>query len=609
MFGFFQKLADPFVADDGDAMPASAWAFLNNHFRTLRPILIASFVLTVLGASLEVWMIGYSGTLVDLLASSTPDALWAEHGTELLLAALLIGIGRPLLAFVYESLDDVAFRPNAETLLRWRAHRHVLRQPVGWFRQELSGRVASWVLATGSAGTGAVYSIFHTLVHVAVYIVGSVILMASLDLRLVLPLLAWLVAYLLLMTYVVPRFRRATEAHQEASSVVSGHLVDSYGNIDTVKLFSDPAQEIRDGRALFGEALTRFVAVQRLEVTMNSGMRALGSLLIVGMVGYAVWLWQAGNAQLGIVAVALALSFRITAMGEWLLDAMSNLFGALGALRQGLKTVAQPLQLRDVPNAKPLVVRQGAIVFDRVSHHYGRGDGGLDALSLSIAPGEKVGLVGRSGAGKSTLVNLALRFFDPEAGEILIDEQNIALVSQDSLRASIAMVTQEAALLHRSVRDNIGYGRPQATDAEIAAAARLAEADGFIAGLVDAQGRRGYDALVGERGVTLSGGQRQRIALARALLKDATILILDEATSALDSEVEAAIQSTLERLMAGKTVIAVAHRLSTIARMDRIVVLDDGRVAEAGTHAQLLARDGIYALLWARQSGGFLGMQ
>jgi ATP-binding cassette subfamily B multidrug efflux pump len=410
------------------------------------------------------------------------------------------------------------------------------------------------------------------------------------------------------MAYVVPRFRRATEAQQEAAAAVSGHLVDTYGNIDTVKLYADPAQELADGRAMFGTALQRVFAVQRLEVAMNSGMQTLGSLLIVGLVGYAIWLWQVGHAQLGLVAVALALSFRITAMGEWLLDAMSNLFGALGALRQGLKTVAQPLQLRDVPNAGALVVTRGAIVFDRVSHHYGRGDGGLDRLSLSIAPGEKVGLVGRSGAGKSTLVNLALRFFDPEVGEIRIDEQNIALVSQDSLRSAIAMVTQEAALLHRSVRDNIGYGRPQATDAEIAAAAQLAEANRFIAGLVDQQGRRGYDALVGERGVTLSGGQRQRIALARALLKDAPILILDEATSALDSEVEAAIQSTLDRLMAGKTVIAIAHRLSTIARMDRIVVLDDGRVAEAGTHAELLARDGIYALLWARQAGGFLGM-
>jgi ATP-binding cassette subfamily B multidrug efflux pump len=342
---------------------------------------------------------------------------------------------------------------------------------------------------------------------------------------------------------------------------------------------------------------------------MNMGMLFLGSLLMVGLIGFAIVLWQAGSAPIGLVAIAVALSFRISAMGEWLLDAVANIFNAYGALNQGLKTIGQPLMLTDAPDAKPLTVTGGAISLSDVSHHYGKDDGGLDRLSLNVAAGEKVGLVGRSGAGKSTLVNLVLRFFDAEAGTIMIDGQDIRAVQQDSLRGAISMVTQDATLLHRSVRDNIGYGRTDVSEGEIEAAARQAEAHEFILGLADRDGKTGYDALVGERGVKLSGGQRQRVALARAILKDAPILILDEATSALDSEVEAAIQSTLYGLMEGKTVIAIAHRLSTIARMDRIVVLDKGRIAEEGTHDALLKQGGIYASLWNRQSGGFLGVE
>ncbi|MBI4922203.1 MAG: ABC transporter ATP-binding protein [Devosia nanyangense] len=607
MFGRFHKLADPFQPYVDGTPPDRVWPFLVQHLRPLRLVMAMSLVLTVIGAGIEVWLIGYAGTLVDTLAATSPARLWAKHGAELVGVAALVLIARPLAGWLREGLDDIAFRPKAETLIRWRAHRHVLKQSVGWFRNDLSGRIANWVREIGGAATGAAYSVMHTLAFVTLYILGSVWLMASIDPRLVIPLAAWIVLYLALMAYVVPRYRASSELYQEANSVLTGNLVDTYANIDIIKLFADDKQEEREGRQIFGDALRTFLAVQRFEVTMNAGMLFLGSLLMVGLIGYAVVLWQAGAAPVGMIAVALALSFRITAMAEWLLDAMSSLFGHLGALRQALKTVAQPLIITDAPDAGDLAVAGGAIRFIGVSHHYGRDDGGLDGLSLSIAAGEKVGLVGRSGAGKSTLVNLILRFFDPEAGRIEIDGQNIGRVTQESLRRHIAMVTQDAALLNRSVRDNIAYGRTDVTQAEIEAAARQAEADGFIPALRDQAGRTGYDARVGERGVILSGGQRQRIALARAILKDAPILILDEATSALDSEVEAAILATLYRVMEGKTVIAIAHRLSTIARMDRIVVLDEGRVAEDGPHAALLAQDGLYAKLWARQSGGFIG--
>ncbi len=383
-------------------------------------------------------------------------------------------------------------------------------------------------------------------------------------------------------------------------------MVDTYANIDTFKMFASNRSDA-EGDEHFREARDAAVEVQRLEVTINSGMLFLGSALIVGLVGYSLALWQSGAAPLGLIAASLTLSFRITAMAEWMLDAVSSLFGYLGTMRQSLKTVAQPLDIVDAPDAGQLTLRGGAIRFDTVSHHYGKDDGGLDRVSLSIAAGEKVGLVGRSGTGKSTLVNLLLRFFDPECGTIRIDGQDIRSVTQESLRRQIGMVMQDASLLHRSIRDNIAYGRPDMPQDLLEAAAEKAEAAGFIPALRDQHGRTGYAAHVGERGISLSGGQRQRIALARAILKDAPILILDEATSALDSEVEAAIQQTLHQVMDGKTVIAIAHRLSTIARMDRIVVLDQGRIAEDGTHAELMERNGIYATLWSRQSGGFLG--
>jgi ATP-binding cassette subfamily B multidrug efflux pump len=607
MLRFFADLIDPFQPYNERTPPAGVWPFLLQHLRPLKHVMAMSLALTAVSAALEVWLIGYAGRLVDMLAATPPEELWAEHGGELLAVAALVLIARPLAPLIRESLDDIAFRPNAVTLIRWRAHRHVLRQSVGWFQKDLAGRIATRVRESGSAAAGAAYQVLHTLSFVAVYIAGSIWLMASVDARLVLPLVLWIAVYLGLMSYAVPQFKAESERFQDALSALTGLLVDTYSNIATIKLFGGRGEDDRDGRERLEATRSTFIGLQRVEVTINVGMLFLGSLLILGLVGYSVVLWQSGVAPLGLIASAVALSFRITSMAEWLLDAMSGLFGFVGSLKESLKTVAQPLDIADAPGASELAPAGGAIELSEVRHHYGKAGGGLDRVSLSIAKGEKVGLVGRSGAGKSTLVNLVLRFFELEGGRIEIDGQDIRAVAQESLRRQIGMVAQEASLLHRSVRDNIAYGRTDVSEGEIVAAARKAEAHGFIVSLRDAAGRTGYDAHVGERGVQLSGGQRQRIALARVILKDAPILILDEATSALDSEVEAVIQETLYGLMEGKTVIAIAHRLSTIAHMDRIVVLDEGRVAEEGTHEALLVEGGIYARLWARQSGGYIG--
>jgi ATP-binding cassette, subfamily B, multidrug efflux pump len=607
VFRLLEEIVDPFQRHDEVTPSGRVGTFVLEHLRPLRQVIVMSLALSVISAAFEVWLIYYASRLVDTLTDTPRELLWNEHGTEFLVVAALVLIVRPLSWLGREALDDIAFRPNAVTMISWRAHRHVLGQSVGWFQHELSGRIAARVRQVGASATGAAYAVLHTLSFVVIYIAGSIWLMASVDLRLVVPLVAWAVLYLGLMTYAVPRFSDASERFQETQSTLSGFLVDTYANIDAIKLFGDRQEDDRESRDRFAATRSAFFKLQRIEVTINAGMMVLGTLLMVLLVGYSIVLWQTGDAPLGIVAAALALSFRINGMAEWLLDAVASLFGHIGATRESLATVAQPHDIQDAPDAGGLHVSGGTIRLVDVSHHYGRGDGGLDRVSLEISAGEKVGLVGPSGAGKSTLVNLILRFFETETGRIEIDGQDIRSVTQDSLRKQIAMVAQNAALLDRSVRDNIAFGRREVSDEQIEAAASSASADTFIAGLRDPELRSGFDAHLGERGVRLSGGQRQRIALARAILKDAPILVLDEATSALDSEVEAEIQDTLYRVMEGKTVIAIAHRLSTIARMDRIVVLDEGRIVEEGPHEQLIDLGGVYARLWARQSGGFIG--
>ena len=609
MFRFFERLVDPYVSySETDTPPTRLWPFMMNYSQPFKRVFVITGIMSIVVAVVEIWLISYMGRVVDILQGD-PALVWQQHGTEFAIVALLILFARPILQGIDVALLNNTILPNFGTLIRWRAHKHVLRQSVGWFENDFAGRIANRIMQTPPAAGEAVFQVFDAITFSLAYVIGSAVLLANADPRLALPLIIWLGLYGCLVVWTIKRVGPASQASSNARSNVTGRVVDAYTNIHSVKMFSHGPQELQYAREAIEESRTTFQAEMRIFTIMDVTLVMLNGLLILGVVGGAIWLWTVGEASVGVVAATTALVLRLNAMTAWIMWALTSFFRQLGVVKEGMETIAQPIALTDAVNAAPLDLREGHIEVDALTHHYGRKTGGLDSVTLRIEPGQKIGLVGRSGAGKSTLVKLLLRFYDADGGRILIDGQDIAEVTQDSLRAQIGMVQQDSSLLHRSVRDNIRYGRPDATEDDVIAAAKKAEAHDFILGLADAEGRKGYDAQVGERGVKLSGGQRQRITLARVILKDAPILLLDEATSALDSEVEAAIQETLYGMMEGKTVIAIAHRLSTIAQMDRILVLDQGKIVEDGTHDALLAEGGLYSEFWARQSGGFLNAE
>ncbi len=608
MFRWFENLVDPYVPyKESDTPPQRLYPFLREYAEPFKRVFWITGLTSIVIAIVEIWLLGYLGRLVDILSGGTPTQVWAESGKEFIIVAILILTMRPAFHMFQILLLNNTILPNFGTLVRWRAHRHVLRQSVGWFEDDFAGRIANRIMQTPPAAGEVVFQLFDAITFALAYVIAAAVLMGQADVRLLVPLLLWIVPYIFLLRWVVRRIGPASEAASNARSAVTGRVVDSYTNIHSVKMFAHHDREIDYAKEAIEEARRTFQIEMRLYTIMDAGLMLLNGLLVVGVVGWAIWLWMQGAASVGVVAVATSLALRLNAMSGWIMWAVTNFFRELGVVSEGMQTIAQPVTLVDGKTAKPLELTAGGVEVRDLSHHYGKQSGGLDHVNLLIAPGEKVGLVGQSGAGKSTLVKLLLRFYDVEHGEILIDGQDIKTATQDSLRSAVGMVQQDSALLHRSVRENILYGCPTATEDEMIAAAKKAEAHDFILGLEDNEGNDGYDARVGERGVKLSGGQRQRIALARVILKDAPILLLDEATSALDSEVEAAILQTLYGMMEGKTVIAIAHRLSTIAQMDRIIVMDQGRIIENGTHDELLAENGQYARFWARQSGGFLG--
>ncbi len=613
LFSKFEAQIDAYPADAPTRPPQTLWGFTLHFSRPVLPWLLAMSGLSAVFAIIEIILIGYLGTLVNRMTELGPERFMAEESARLFRMGGLQLIVLPIISVIGALVMYQAIMGNFPQRIRWQAHRWILGQSMGYFQDEFAGRIATRLMQTALSVREVVMKLLDVAVYIGAYFLGTLWLASTQDGWLALPFLLWSIGYGALLWVIVPRLGRVSQQQADARAQMTGRIVDSYTNIATVKLFSHAAREEAYAREGLDGFLQTVYRQMRLVALQDVGVNLLNSVLTAAVTGLGLWLWLQGRIDLGALAVAIPLALRLGNMSHWIMWEFAQLFENIGTVRDGVSTLSLPQEISDAPGAPALVTSRGEVQFDAVTFRYegaaARKPAVLDDLTLRIGAGEKVGLVGRSGAGKSTLVNILLRFFDVNSGRILIDGQDISKVSQESLRAAIGMVTQDTALLHRSVRDNIAYGRPEASDAEIWAAARMAEADGFVADLVDAQGRQGLEAHVGERGVKLSGGQRQRIAIARVALKDAPILILDEATSALDSEVEAAIQAQLTQLMVGKTVIAIAHRLSTIAAMDRLVVMDKGRIIEEGSHDALLALGGLYAQLWARQSGGFLAAE
>ena len=607
MFRWFESRLNPYPAEEPGVPPSGFIAFCWHYTKPAWRWLAFMSCVTAMIAAGEVYLFGFLGNVVDWLATSDREGFLDREGSRLLWMGIVLLVVLPGITLLHSMLIHQTLLGNYPMIARWKMHRYLLKQSMDFFSNEFAGRVVTKVMQTSLAVRESVMKLLDVFMYVGVFFIAMTILMAAADWRLMLPLLLWVSVYVSLIRFFVPRLKKVSREQADARSDMTGRVVDSYTNITTVKLFSHAGREATYARESMDSFLITVHHQMRLVTRFQFCVYFINAFLVFAVSGMAIWLWLNTVVSVGAIAVAIALCLRINGMSQWVMWEVSGLFENIGVVHDGMSMMTKPHDVNDIPDSEQLVIQQGRIVFEDIDFHYGKKSSSvIEKLSLTIRPGEKIGVVGRSGAGKTTLMNLLLRFYDLESGRIFIDGQDISEVTQDSLRSTIGVVTQDTSLLHRSIRENIAYSAPKASDAEVIEAAKNANAWEFIQELEDSNGRRGLGAHVGERGVKLSGGQRQRIAIARVFLKNAPILVLDEATSALDSGVEAAIQENLFQLMEGKTVIAIAHRLSTIAQLDRLIVLDQGKITEFGTHAELVQKSTIYADLWSRQSGGFL---